>query len=378
MLLTIHFDKDFNIKEYEKQISFISSSITEYEIQKQTLRIQYDELQENSADLEVKIIRSMQQFVDSRCAGVPELLAECRHKINFTSHEEVLNGNYIIFYGDGSIVLRKEAVFLYEYFDSVFRKFAMKLGATEERYPVLLPVSTYSDTGYLRTSPQYSIFCCETTENMDILKQLRPVTEQVDKSLLNPSRYALSPSACFHVYEGYRGKILSDNCAVTLCQSVFRNEGRFNWKDFGRLRDYHVREIVWLGSPDYVISSRNKLMKMTAEYMKRIGLAGTLESSFDHFIVPQMQKFKKLQVKEKLKYEWRLPVGEQEYMAVASFNLHGNNFTHPFGIKIKGKDTVSGCAGFGLERMILSFFSQFGTEVSNWPDEVRAYCRKGR
>lgn len=35
-------------------------------------------------------------------------------------------------------------------------------------------------------------------------------------------RYALYPSACFHVYEGYRGKTLSDNCTVTLCQSVFR------------------------------------------------------------------------------------------------------------------------------------------------------------
>ncbi len=60
-----------------------------------------------------------------------------------------------------------------------------------------------------------------------------------------------------------------------------------------------------------------------------------------------------------------------EEMAVASFNLHGFNFTRPFGISVNGTETVTGCVGFGLERMVLAFLSQFGMEESCWPEEVR-------
>lgn len=368
-MIKIPFAEDFNIKEYEKQISFISSAITGYKIQNRTLLIDCDTSFET--DLEKMIRSSMKSFLGREDTGVSEVLAENKNNCFFASHEQILNGKYIISYEDGRIALRNEAVWLYEYFDSVFREFAMELGAAEEQYPVLLPVKDYSDTGYLRNSPQYSIFCSEAIEDMEILRQLRTIETQAEKDFINPARYALSPSACFSVYERYRGQTLPDNCTVTLCQSVFRNEGRFNWKDFGRLRDYHVREIVFIGSTDYVTDSRNKIMDKTIEYMKKIGLAGSVESSSDHFIIPQMQKFKIIQMQEKLKYEWRLSVGETEEMAVASFNLHGFNFTRPFGITVNGTETVTGCVGYGLERMVLAFLTQFGMDISNWPEDVR-------
>ena len=164
-MIKIPITEDFNIKEYEKQISFISSAITGYKIQNRTLLIDCDETFE--ADLEKTIRSSMKRFLGTEDTGTPEVLAENRNNRSFTSHEQVLNGEYIISYGDGRIALNHEAVWLYEYFDSVFRGFAMELGAVEERYPVLLPVKDYSDTGYLRNSPQYSMFCSEVTEDMN-------------------------------------------------------------------------------------------------------------------------------------------------------------------------------------------------------------------
>lgn len=377
MMINIPFDENFNIREYRKLIGFISSAITGYEIRDGELIIRYDTELEDAEILREKIIHSIRKFVNSEDAGNLERFADNKKERKFFSHEEVLNGKDIVSYKDGTIVLRNSAILLYQYFDSVFRSFAMELGASEEQYPVLLPLRTYSDTGYLRNSPQYSIFCSEAIEDMEILKQLRSVTETADKAFINPAGYALSPSACFHVYEAYRGQTLPDNCTITLRQSVFRNEGRFNWEEFGRLRDYHVREIVFIGSPDYVEDSRRKTMEMTGQYMKRIGLSGTLISSADCFIIPQMQRFKRIQIQEKLKYEWRLLVGEQEDMAVASFNLHGTNFSRPFRIKVEGTDTVTGCVGFGLERMVLAFLSQFGTETAKWPEEIMDFCLKG-
>ena len=64
-------------------------------------------------------------------------------------------------------------------------------------------------------------------------------------------------------------------------------------------------------------------------------------------------------------------MGETEKLAVASFNLHGFNFTRSFRISVNGTETVTGCVGFGLERMVLAFLSQYGLESSRWPEEVR-------
>lgn len=369
-MIRIPFTEDFNIKEYEKQISFISSAITGYKIENRTLLVNFDDSCE-AGELEQRIRRSMQGFLGKEDTGNPEVLAENKRRQNYTSRERILNGTYIKSYGDGRIAFKDKAVWLFEYFDSIFRQFALELGAQEERYPVLLPVKAYADTGYLRNSPQYSMFCCDAMEDMEVMQHLGTVETRTGKDLINPANYALSPSACFSVYESYRGQTLPENRTITLCQNVFRNEGRFNWKDFGRLRDYHVREIVFIGSREYVTTLRKRIMDKTIEYMKQSGLTGTLESSADHFIIPQMQKFKMIQMQKKLKYEWRLSVGETEKLAVASFNLHGFNFTRSFRISVNGTETVTGCVGFGLERMVLAFLSQYGLESSRWPEEVR-------
>ena len=375
-MLKLHFDENFDIEEYSKIIGFISLAITDYKVHKDYLIVYYDNHIESIDHLRDKIIKSMQRFVGSKRAGKPDFIAKNEGIKTYFSHQQVLNGEYVQSCGDGIIMLRNEAVLLFEYFDSVFRNFAIQIGAAEERYPVLLPIKTYSDTGYLRNSSQYSMFCNEAVEDIELLKEYRNVKDRVDKSLINQSKYALSPSACFHVYETYRDKTLTKNCSITICQSVFRNEGRFNWKDFARLRDYHVREIVFIGNNDYVESSRKTIMNMTKDYMNQIDLFGTIQSSSDHFIIPQMQKFKLIQMQEKLKYEWRLFVGESEDIAVASFNLHGTNFTKPFGIKVGEDETVTGCVGFGLERIVLAFLSQYGFETLSWPEEIRNYCRK--
>lgn len=46
-------------------------------------------------------------------------------------------------------------------------------------------------------------------------------------------------------------------------------------------------------------------------------------------------------------------------------------------IKVKGVDNpVSGCVGFGIERWILVFLAQYGTDSACWPDEVKKFIRQ--
>jgi len=278
------------------------------------------------------------------------------------------------------IGLNEEAIFLYEYFEKKFESFALELNAVKKMYPVLLPVDSYKKTGYLNNSPQYAIFCCTAYENIHTLNKLNNSvgTEKVERLLKLPE-YALSPSACFHTYIEYQNKILPAKNIFTFTQSVFRNEGRFNYTDVGRLKDYHVREIVIVGNQEYVSQIRRAILDKTIEFLKELDLCGEVIVASDPFIMPKMQKYKKMQLIEETKYEMRLNYNVDKKISVASFNLHGTAFTYPFNIKAEGcEGTVTGCVGYGLERWIIAFISQYGNEPDKWPNAVKEEYENGK
>jgi seryl-tRNA synthetase len=247
------------------------------------------------------------------------------------------------------------------------------LNAIEKLYPVLLPMEGYEKTGYIKKSPQYAIFCGTINETIEDLEKtsFAIYKKQVNK-IINEPEYALSPSACFHTYIEYQDKELSENMVVSFRQNVFRNEGKFNYSEIGRLRDYQVREIVLIGNNRFVIEMRDKIMEATADLMNTLGLKGDISLANDSFVVPKMQMHKKIQRIDKSKYEMHLYVSDKKKISTASFNLHGKAFTSNFNISVKGvEDTVTGCVGFGLHRWIIAFVAQYGWNEEMWPEIVK-------
>lgn len=240
-------------------------------------------------------------------------------------------------------------------------------------------IDTMKDTGYYRRSPQYTMFCSDVTEDFEDLEKMSNasfVDKNLDEVIQIPS-FSLSPSACFHVYEKYRGQTMPQNSVITLNQSVFRNEGRLNWEEFGRLRDYHVREIVFLGTQEFVEQTRENIREEVMTFIRKMNMDAYITVAADAFIMPKMIKYKKYQKMEKSKYEVRVSYDKDHTLAAASLNLHGTAFTSPFHIKVKGVDNpVSGCVGFGIERWILVFLAQYGTDSACWPDEVKKFIRQ--
>lgn len=141
---------------------------------------------------------------------------------------------------------------------------------------------------------------------------------------------------------------------------------------FGRLKDYHVREIVCIGSDDFVVEMRTKILNETISILEDLELSSSISIASDPFILPKMQKYKKLQHQESSKLELRLNYSKDEQLSCTSFNLHGTSFSHPFNIEVKGcGETVTGCVGYGIERWVLAFMCQYGLEVNNWPQKIR-------
>lgn len=244
------------------------------------------------------------------------------NKVNceFHSLDEILKQGNIVRTENGGVCLNGISARLFDYFDKVFKKFAIINSAIEERYPVLLSKDTLIKTKYLNNYPGNSMY-------------------------VEDSNAVLSPSACFHVYERYKDTVFKDNTSLTFLQNVFRNEKDKN-NEFGRLRDYHVREIVFVGSEEYVDTSINRMINKTSRFMVELGLKGDIESATDLFITPNMNRYKLIQMHNKAKYELRLEYDNNRDISVASFNRHGKTFSHTFNIGVSGvENVVSGCIG---------------------------------
>ncbi len=360
--------------DFIKQISFISKTIVGYSFESNKLSISYRDLI-GEEELRGRIADTMNRFVTSD-SEEKEIMYESGSKDRtFYDEADILCSGEVISFDNGIIAFSGNAARLFDYFDCIFKKFALELSAEEEKYPVLLPRDTLRNTGYLRTSPQYSMMVGDVDEDMECLERISKANNV--EETMEISKFVLSPSACFHVYERYRNAVLEKNIAITLLQNVFRNEGRFSWREYGRLRDYHVREVVFIGNDDYVSSSLNSMIDKTSRLMQELQLVGGIESACDPFVIPQMQRFKLIQLSNKAKYEVRLNCSEDEKLSSASFNRHGNAFTKPFNISIEDiSDTVTGCVGYGIERWVLAFLRQYGTKAEEWPICVRKFMKE--
>lgn len=372
MEIKIERKENVDIKEFRKAISFISEDIISYCIKDHEIVLQV-EADADCTKIKQNAVNLLNKFIT----------VNKKHIYFFNNgkkmYHDVIKMDYFHRFEDGMISLKDEALLLFKYFERVFKKFAFSLDehCEEKLYPVLLPITEYKKTGYLKNSPQYAMLCSSAHEDISILDKLNDnIDTKNSTNYINQPTYALSPSACFHTYIENKNKTLNSEKIVTFSQSVFRNEGRFNYNDFGRLRDYHVREVVFFGSQDYVNNKRKAIMDMVCEFIKELDLSGEISVASDPFIMPKLQKYKKIQFMENSKYELQLKYTDYNQLSVASFNIHGSAFTQPFQISIKNvNDPVTGCVGFGLERWVLAFLAQYGNDTRKWPNMVKEDLR---
>jgi seryl-tRNA synthetase len=162
------------------------------------------------------------------------------------------------------------------------------------------------------------------------------------------------PAACYHVYRHLRGARLDAPCMVTLATTCGREEARAS-DDAGRLRLFRMREIVFIGPPDWVVQTREDWMTRATAFASALGLTGTLEPATDTFFGPPGRGRRLIQQLKNLKCELRMTAGPAGVLAVASFNLHESFFAGRFDIRMADESpAASGCAAFGIERWALA------------------------
>jgi seryl-tRNA synthetase len=250
--------------------------------------------------------------------------------------------------------------------------------AQEFQYPTLLPTSVLDAFGYFGSFPQFAMFVTRLHNDIDVYRAFRAdysenrrITPSLFKHCGNHD-YCLPPTMCYHTYHQLRDSTLKANRVVTARGKSFRFESKY-YRGLERLWDFTIREIVFLGSREFVLECRESFMRASFALMEELGLRGFSEVANDPFFITQDTAGKIFnQRMMELKYELRLNVDGERTIAAASFNLHENFFGDAFRISHQDRTPIAtGCVGFGLERIAYAFLCQYGVDQSNWPEPLR-------
>ncbi len=184
--------------------------------------------------------------------------------------------------------------------------------------------------------------------------------------------YAISPSCCYHCYEGMEGwELERPGRCITAVLGCHRFEGT-NQMTLSRLRAFTMREVVWVGHPKYVLESRAKAEELVIEQARRWGLHCRLEVANDMFFTDDYAVKASFQRQQEAKKELRALIPQEEKMiSVISSNFHAATFGKAFDITVGGRPAASACVGWGLERIVYAIFSQFGFDTAGWPAGLR-------
>ena len=247
---------------------------------------------------------------------------------------------------DKYIYYRGDEYALYSFLDSHVKEFMGEEPFEEVRIPSLIRTDILSRCGYFESFPQQVVVAAAARRD-----QYEEIADkgEIENDQIEMSGCCLTPAACLHIYPMFENRSV-DNGIITARARVYRNEESGS-DDAVRLMEFSVREIVAIGSREYVESVLDRIRRNALEFAKKISEQAYVKDSYDLFYPTKVNIYKtKMQLADSMKKELMIRIGDGE-IAVASFNFHGSHFSRIFNFDNGGK-VVTGCAGFGLDRLL--------------------------
>lgn len=279
----------------------------------------------------------------------------------------------------GLFVYRPPIATLVRFLDhAVVARFARPFAAVEESYPNCIPLDSLGRALHLSSFPEHLHFLTHLKQDLAALDGFAAEARAAGPNArpaagaLAPAVLVNNPSTCYHCYAARRGTTLPGNVAVTAIAKCHRFEAA-NHADFGRLLEFSLREVIFLGHPDWVRDGRERTLALVRDLAEDWQLAGELVPSNDPFFTADFAAKASQQQRMAMKFEYRCVVpGEARKLAVMSSNLHGPTFAKAFDMRRQGGPLATGCLGFGLERLALALVAQHGADPAAWPEKLAA------
>ena len=285
-------------------------------------------------------------------------------------------------YGKGQVAYRGPVLRLAQLVnDKAAELYAREFEAVDGHFPAMVDAETLHKCGYFDSHPNAVTFVGNMMEDFDAIEEFRFANSCSEGAHMPPQDHVhmdgmcLNPAACFPAYPTLQGKRYQTGECFTWMGRVFRYESR-NISGLDRLYEFNVRELVFVGSEDYVRDVRDRALPLIQELASYFDIDCKVQTATDPFFATVSAAKKFWQAAQEVKNEIKIPIldddGNLTTIACGSVNLHGNFFGERFDIRDNaGNPALTGCVGLGIERWVLAMFTQHGFEPGRWPEAVR-------
>jgi hypothetical protein len=260
----------------------------------------------------------------------------------------------------------------------VEKQFAQQFNAELEIYPSTISNVTLHRCNHFTSFPEHMDFVAHLKQDLDVLNAFSKGCKEsgwspeLHDGKMDRSDLSVSPSCCYHCYEGMEGwDVPAPGRCVTATLACHRYEGA-NHRSLSRLRAFTMREVIFVGTPKFVIEARAKAEEIIVQWARDWEVACTFETANDMFFTEDFSVKASFQRLQQAKKELRLELpGEKQSLSVFSSNFHATSFGKPFNITVNKRPATTGCIAWGYERWVYAIFSQFGFDVKQWPPILR-------
>lgn len=302
-------------------------------------------------------------------------------------YEDLVRRGWVIATGSGNHLYKGLMSELFHALDFHFQAIARLLHAEAYKFPTLINLRHLMRTGYLDNFPHNANFVSHLPEQLTTIQKFKDagsggieLSGEQSEYLLQPDQI-LSPTVCYHFYASHHEKVLAaDLVGATALSPCYRFEGRAS-QGMYRLREFNMREILFLGNEALVLGKRAALLRQATQVLDLFGLKSKLQTASDPFFLSDKDnKRRYLQSGMSLKHEMLAYLPDiKEWLAVGSVNYHQNHFGHSFNITSQNGDSAfSCCLGFGIDRFCAAIFAQYGTHESDWPATLQSVLENYR
>ena len=362
-------------------LTFVSEDVVSYEIKEQDRQIVIEFLPGTDVEaMRGRVEQLLQRYRQTQFGVKSAVSFDQRRELPaIDAWAGLIERRWATQVGEGHVILRGPAARLQAMIDcKVLAIFGKEFHAELEIFPSTILSKTLDRCNHFTSFPEHMDFVAHLKQDLEVLSGFSSAcrTEGWSAALhegrMALNDFAISPSCCYHAYEGMEGWDLEKpGRCITAIMACHRYEGA-NQRSLTRLRSFHMREVVWVGQPAWVIGNRVRSEELMCEWAKDWELSCTLEIANDMFFTDDFSVKASFQRQQEVKRELRMDIpAENCSISVFSSNFHSTTFGKAFGITVGGRPAVSACLGWGGERWVYALLSQFGFDPEKWPEGLK-------
>ncbi|ACL17922.1 serine--tRNA ligase [Methanosphaerula palustris] len=373
-------------------LPFISSAEVTAEKIELSLQVSATDLEQKIPDRIVKLIEEKMEALTYGGKGEHwELLYESEKKERFFNGDptaEMIERGWIKHaLSRGQWIHGPQSVQLFRAFEQiVMEEIITTLGFTEMIFPKLVPWEVWEKSGHAKgVYPEIYYVCTPKTRDPayweevgDYFKVTGKVPIDMIREKVDGPIGGLCYAQCPSFWPFVQGQTLASDC---LPIRIFDRSGTSHRYESGgihgieRVDEFHRIEILWLGTPEQVVETADKLHAAYKHLFDEVLNLEWRSAKVTPWFMAQEGMLDGEGVNERIgttDYEAILPYSDS-WLEFQNVSVNGDKYPKGFNVKVQtGKDCWSGCSGIGLERWTAAFLAQKGFDMNNWPERVTA------